>query len=341
MYNMSHILLIIFICFLYFIFKNKTKSSNKHFKSKILNLNENTYPYFTYSVSNKVFIRNSIVWGFACGYKWEKINMFVISLRNSGYKGDLVLAISHNYYLLLKHNLQQYNIKAILIENEWPFYSVVNHIFPINNTFLKECSLEMRNYGRFKWNVYRYSVLHCWLLVYGKNYSHFFSLDVRDVVFQGNPFQWNFNDGLYVVDETRCDNILIKDNNCNLNWIKVYKNYTNIINNKIINSGTIFGTKNYFIPFISQFYKFIKDNYILTNEQGTLNYAYYTGYFKKIKFYMNKNQKGVVLTTGLDLYKILKFRKNNKIYNEDGTLPLIVHQYDRSSNLSNMYRIQG
>lgn len=54
---------------------------------------------------------------------------------------------------------------------------------------------------------------------------------------------------------------------------------------------------------------------------------------------MNQNQRGIVLTTGIDLPDILKLKiKNGKITNKDGSIPLIVHQYDRSENLTNMYK---
>lgn len=297
------------------------------------------YPYFLYNPSAIKSIIVPLVYGFAVEFSWSSMCVFVCSLRKSGYKGDLVLAISSSVYKKLHKKLKEFNILPVLIEREWPFYSSQNILFPMNNTFLKSCSLELRNYGMYKWNVYRYSILYCWLLVYGIKYSHIISSDVRDVVFQGNPFEWNFDDGLYISDEIKGNRIFIKNNNCNLDWVKPYKDYKKIINNKILNSGIIIGSYIYFFSFISQFCKFIKDNNIITAEQGTFNYAYYIGYFKKIKFFMNKNQKGVVLTTFLDLFEVLKLeRRSNKIYNEDGTIPLIVHQYDRSDNFTVMYK---
>lgn len=53
---------------------------------------------------------------------------------------------------------------------------------------------------------------------------------------------------------------------------------------------------------------------------------------------MNINQRGVVLTTYLDLLEVIKYKRNNTMYNEDETIPLIVHQYDRSKILTNMFK---
>lgn len=264
------------------------------------------------------------MWGFTVGYNWGKMCVFVKSLRKSRF--------------------DKYNVIPILIENNWPFYSSDNIVFPINNTFLNSCIIKMKNFGKYKWMIYRQSILSCWLQVYSYRYSHIMCLDVRDVVFQGNPFEWNFEDGMYIVDEVKSDNFFIKHNIYNLNWIKVHHNYTNIINNKILNAGTLYGSMNYFLIFIIQLCQFVKENKRVTTDQDCLNYAYYTSYFKNIKFLMNKNQRGVVLSLDLE-YKhfrdILTLNvKNSTIYNEDGTIPVIVHQYDRCKNFSNMYRMK-
>lgn len=139
---------------------------------------------------------------------------------------------------------------------------------------------------------------------------------------------------MYVVEEIKHSNYLIKDNIYNLNWVKPYPNHEKMICNKILNCGTLFGSKSYFISFIKQFNRFLENDKNIIAEQGSFNYAYYTGYFKNIKFLMNKNKRGVVLSMGLEYEDYLKDNlsliiRNNTIYNEDQTIPLILHQYDR------------
>lgn len=296
--------------------------------------------YSSYSPHVQCDIKRPLVWGFTVGYNWEKMSLFVLSLRKNGYKGDLVMTILSNMYENLLNRIEEYNILPILIENEWPFYSSNNLIFPLNSTFLKYCLIGKKNFGQYKWMVYRHSILFCWLLVYGYKYSHIVSLDVRDVVFQGNPFEWNFEEGLYVVDEIKSNNFFIKDNIYNFKWIQVFKNYNAIKNNKILNAGTIIGSKRYFVSFISQLCQYIIHSHVVTMDQGYMNYAYYTCTFKNIKFFMNRNQRGIVITTHLDLPAVIKLKRNNTIFNEDGTIPLIVHQYDRCKNYSKMYRMK-
>lgn len=331
--------LLLISVFLLSILKIKTKKRSYDNNIKNHNNNFSFYNYYTYNPFKLIGVKHPLVYAFAVGYRWQGMNIFVSSLRKNGYKGDLVIAISIYDYKYLENKFEQYAIHPILIDNVWPFYSSLNKKFPINETYLKSCSIEYRNYGGYKWNIYRYSVLLCWLYVYGNKYTHIISLDIRDVVFQGNPFQWNFEDGLYVVDEKKGDDILIKNNTCNFDWIKMYKNYTKIENNKILNSGVFIGSKDYFLSFISQFCTFIRENYVIVAEQGSFIYAYYTGYFKNIKFFMNRNQNGVVLTTGIDLPEVKKLKKRNStIFNEDGTIPYIVHQYDRCESFVIMYK---
>lgn len=334
--NVLRLYLILFI--MSFIFVSYTiniyNSSIKHINGY------DYYSYFQYVPNKKNIIKNPVVIGFAVNYNWDKLALFVISLRNSSYKGDFVLGISLNLYNELKPKIEEYNIKPIFIENEWPFYSSKNTLFPIDRSILNECMIGNRSYSE-KWQIYRISIMNCWLEIYGSKYSHLMSLDVKDIIFQGNPFDWNFEDAMYLVDETKY-NMTIQGEIYNRIWVEPYTHSKEILNNKVLNSGTLIGTSNYFIPFIKQYSDFIKINNTMTMEQGTLNYLYYTNYFKNIKFYLNRNEKGIVYSLALDLTHFKHFLKlnitNETLYNEDGTYPLIVHQYNRDYNLTRKYQ---
>lgn len=300
------------------------------------------YPYYKYISNKEVYIKNPLIWSFAYSYNWEKMKLFIISLRKWNYDGDLVIGISDYLYDELKDKIIKYNIKAIIIEDEWPFYSIKNNpYFPINETFIKEKMIEERYYSmNDKWNVYRYSILNMWLLIYGNKYSHIMNLDIRDIIFQDNPFKWNFEDGMYLVDETKY-NITLGEEKYNLKWIEVYDGYEKILNERILNSGTIFGSTYYFVKFVNQFTEFMRNNKKVTNEQGTMNYLYHTNYFKEIKFLMNKNEYGIVYTMALDhiyFHEICKFNIKDKIlYNADFSKPLIIHQYDRHKHFVELF----
>lgn len=176
--------------------------------------------------SHKKRIKKTLVFGFAYGYSWEKISLFVLSLRKNGYTGDLTIALYNNISKIFLNELLKYSVIPLLIEQDYPFYSVSNKYY-INFNFLNSCINNNRTY-KYKWNIYRYLILKCWLIIYGRIYSHIISADVRDIVFQGNPFEWNFENGVYIAEET-LNNIHINDSYINLKWIKVYVNYKSVI----------------------------------------------------------------------------------------------------------------
>lgn len=303
------------------------------------------YPYYKYDPNKQTSVKKPLVWSFGYSYNWERMRLFVKSLRQSGYDGDLVIGISDYLYDELEDKLTKYKIKPIIIEDKWPFYSNKNNkYFPINDSFIKENMIEERYYDwNDKWNVYRFSILNMWLLVYGSIYSHIISIDIRDVVFQGDPFKWNFEDVMYMVDES-IHNMTLRDEVYNRRWIEVYDDYEKILNERVLNSGTLFGSSFYFIKFINQFTEFLRNDKHITNEQGTLNYLYHTNYFKDIKFLMNRNEYGLVYTMALDhiyFHEISTFNiRNNILYNKDNTKPLIIHQYDRHRHFVELFTNQ-
>lgn len=304
-------------------------------EQKIKTTTDNYNKYIPLEKSSR---KGSLIWGFATGYSWKNMMLFISSLRMSGYNGDIVLGLLFNQFIKYKYNIEKNRIETILVKNEWPYYSSYNIKYFINNSFLNICSIKKRNYNKYKWNVYRFSILYCWFSIYGSSYSHIISIDVRDTIFQGDPFKWNFDDAFYLFEESSNKSKIIINNPTNLRWVKKYKGYEKVIYNQIINSGSLISTKYYFMEFMKQFCKFINDNNIITQDQGSLNYAYYSGYFKGIKFLKQQNQLGVVLTTGIDLPEVMKLKVNNgTIYNKDGTYPLIVHQYDRYKNFIEIF----
>lgn len=141
-------------------------------------------------------------------------------------------------------------------------------------------------------------------------------------------------EAIYLFDESNSIK-KIKSNKLNLLWVSKFKGYRKIINNSIINSGFIIGSRKYFILFLKQFCKFIGMTNVATTEQGWLNYTFYSGYFNNIKFLRHKNQMGVILTTGIDLLEAKKLKIiNSAIFNKDNSNPLVVHQYDRYSKFT-------
>lgn len=93
------------------------------------------------------------------------------------------------------------------------------------------------------------------------------------------------------------------------------------------------GSIEHFLEFLKIFNQFIRDDYIKTAEQGSLNYFFYTHNLSKVPILVNRNGFGFALTLAVELREgknpYLFPRSDMIIYNKDGSIPCFIHQYDR------------
>lgn len=281
--------------------------------------------------------KNSIcIFGLAVNIPNISIEIFIRSLKETKYKGTLILFLQNN--TTIKYFKQLYKYKIIILEREWPFYSYSNINYYLNKDFLTNCMIPNNKY-KFKWNIFRYSIIYCWLMKYSNEYDFYFLLDVRDSLFQKNLEFHKYNDGVYLSEDARFP-FKIKDDKYNRNWINVYKKNSSIQYCTPLNSGTVYGSQKEFTSFIQLYVEFIKSKYINTAEQGTLNYLYYSGYFKNITFIINKNDEDIIYNMGIEViykkyYRSKTYTVNDSIVYRYPKLnaPIIVHQYDRDKIL--------
>lgn len=257
-----------------------------------------------------------------------------MSLRNTGYKGKLFVFVNKSYvHTNLVKYFSIYNATPLLLESEWPFYSELNLLYPISKSMLINCMIPYRDYSPFKWQVYRFSLAFCFFKKYGFSFSYILFSDSRDVLFQRNPFSWNMHNYLYLVEETDLYDYCIGINKSNFKWIKPYKDAYRVYNCRILNSGVLMGSIEHFLEFLKIFNQFIRDDYIKTAEQGSLNYFFYTHNLSKVPILVNRNGFGFALTLAVELREgknpYLFPRSDMIIYNKDGSIPCFIHQYDR------------
>lgn len=289
--------------------------------------------YFKYEPAVGTKVSAPLIISLAYGYRWNKLRVFITSARKSGYDGSIFLFVDLNYTKTsLPYYFNKYNVTPLLLEENWPFYSDLNTNYPIDKESLNKCMNPDRDYTPYKWVVYRVSLLTCFLKQYRKLFSHILYMDCRDILFQWNPFAWNIQPALYLVEETDA-NYCIGVDPFDSQWVNPYKDGNHIYNCRVLNSGSIFGNRKYFFKFIKRFNAFIKHEYISTAEQGTLNFVFYTQNWTHIPILMNRNGYGFALTLAVDLV----YRPDDSffpyvdmyIYNKDGTKPCFIHQYER------------
>ena len=249
----------------------------------------------------------NLVLSAAIGYKFSQIEFFIKSLRKF-YKDKVVLLISGGD-IKLEEELKKFNCETIKID--------------INKKEIQ-----------FK----RYEVFLNYLQ--NKEFGNILLCDSRDIYFQANPFEFNYNGKINFFLEDQ----LIKNCHYNSNWIlKTYgKEEFNRISNKVILcSGTVVGRgeniKNYLKSITANIFKFKykkKLKYLLTFrpdpegrgcDQGHANFLVHNSKIDNFKLYSNSH--GPVATV-LYLNKI-NFDEKSNLINEDGKPYLLVHQFDK------------
>ena len=254
----------------------------------------------------------------ALGYNFQQIEFFIKSLRKN-YNGNVCFIIGHKDRDL-ENGLKKYNCDII-------------------KTKISKKTIQFKRYEIFL------------NYIENKNFKNILLCDSRDIYFQGNPFEFNYNGSI---------NFFLEDHqikNCpyNSNWIiKTYgKKEFDLISNKIILcSGTVLGNylkikeylslmKNY----ISKFKYKKRLKYFLTIrtdpdgrgcDQGHANYIVHNSIIKDVYFY--KNSEGPFAT--VFYLKQIKFDDKSRLINKLGHPYLLVHQYDKrwaefSSNVDN------
>lgn len=308
------------------------------------NLNYNVSYSFNYIPNTS---RNNIktcVFGLVAKNRWRTVRPFFQSLRNTGYKGDIIAFIYSKNFTVYEEYLADYDIQAIIFEKEYPYYSSINTHYPIPENILK--TMPVLTNEPFFWHIIRHYLLNIWLQVYKYKYDYIFMGDVRDIVYQHNPFSWNFEYGVYLSHETQhCTYIESKFCSiANYNWIMTFNFPQYLMNNTFINSGVIFGSTIELSEFYKEYVEFMSTRaYNTTCDQGVLNYWILT---KETPFhypvYIFKGGYGYARTIGLDsqMYLNLYEPDSNLLFrNDDETIPLVIHQYDYGLKIGNDDRI--
>ena len=222
--------------------------------------------------------------------------------------GELILFwdnLSNKTISLLKENK---NIRLIKYnENNFEPLSIVQYRFILYSEFLKKNR---------------------------KKYDEIFIADIRDIVFQKNPFEFSGKGKL---------NFFLEENkivNCktNKNLIKPFfeekDNKEKILDNYISCAGTTIGKTERIIEYLNKMGRDIKRG----NDQGLHNYLIYSGKIKNYKLF--KNLEGPVLTLVSQDISKLKENKHGELINHDGSRINIIHQYDRFPEICEKFNVE-
>lgn len=269
---------------------------------------------------------NNLIMGIANGYRFNDIKPFIISLRNTGYNGDIVL-FAETTHPSIKQIASKYKIICVEYNNTYPFLFTINK----NDPMLPETS--SKNFHLFS---YRHIIYYQYLNKHIKQYSHIMLTDVRDVVFQQNPFLEISNQGLNCFLEASEEKIK-NDHAHNAAWVRnaLGQEILDIIGDQTIScAGIIIGNSPSIIDYIKQMVSIIISypNAAGPTDQGLHNYLIHTNKLKIMT--LHRNGEGPVLTIGRIPHGTIKIDSRGNLLNNDGSIPNTLHQYDRHPDIN-------
>lgn len=301
----------------------------------------------------------NLVMGLVKGYTFEQIYPFVASLRGTDYAGHICLFYS-DLDASTVNSLREFDVELVpftmgtvnlgfrrlyvfsLLQRIYD--SPLSLLFPLHRLFaglvnfaasrskngeeyVAKCRLAVKAF-----NVYcvRFPLYYLYLAQNRGRYAKIMLTDVRDVIFQRDPFEFEFGTELSVFLED--DRQKMKDCPYNSRWLETGfgKDVLREIGNEIPScSGTTIGGYHAIVEYL----ELMIDQMLRLKahpsgmDQGVHNYLLYTQQLKNVRIFQNR--LGPVFTLGKTVDLPTLFDEEGYVLNKDGTVAHVLHQYDR------------
>lgn len=294
--------------------------------------------------------KRNLVVGAVRGYGFTQLQPFVVSLKQTSFDGDLVLLWS-DLSAQTRADLQAHGVKLVPFSYRgsgalnswsrfWPVLGPVVRLFRgsalahlILKTILPLQSARFLAYRDF-WVAHR------------EAYQNVLITDVRDVLFQGDPFA-SFKGGLLVFEED--GGFPLGDEKMfNAPWIEDLfglEALAEMGHFPILCSGTTMGDSESLIRYLTGFELLLCRAQTIGaggSDQGVHNYL--CRHIMQPWFQVAKNGEGPVLSMVPTLRRGIDFEiaDNGVLLNSNGSLVPVLHQYDRHQDLATvLLRRQG
>jgi hypothetical protein len=252
---------------------------------------------------------NALIMGLAANYSIRDVAIFLDSLEQTGFGGTLVLFVRGG---LAADDLPKMGFRIQLVEIKVP-------------NRLRELS----------WCGVRHYFYLDYLKSQGSSFENIFLVDVRDVFFQINPFEYQMDGELLVTLEDKSKII----GTCwqNATWIlnKFGKREFEKLKMKRIScAGTTRGTKKGIMAYLKFMCKHLYPNvrtlHMEGYDQGVHNVIVHNRYVDGISIVDNS---GPILTLNFTPDDAIVVDANGQLRNDSGQVAHVVHQYDRNPRL--------
>lgn len=256
----------------------------------------------------------NLVLGAIYGYDWEKVKHFVVSLRKH-YDGKIAFIVDMSV------------ISDVDMINKLDLYNVSMHLYDEK----LHSNHEIQN-NRFE--LYSDIISNCY-----PDVENVFITDVRDVIFQDDPFVYGLNSDL----EFYFEPATFAECSCNSWWIKTMcgeEVFQEMKDRGIVCCGTIMGTRKgllrYLDVFKQEFQNMRDSGRIFIGGEDTVahNRLIYTNRVPGV-LAIKHNGRGAVST--LEHQKTFKFDDQGRYLNDDGKPTPVIHQWDRKKDYIDLF----
>ena len=283
----------------------------------------------------KTSTNRQLVMGLATGMTLVQLKPFFLSLEKSGYRGDACLFVSNldaaSLAFLRERRVNLVPFRQAFLKPHWlRFASLAKPFLNRNQSQLLDEHLAAAylhpNCARLVY--YRFFLDEC-----GGNYDQVMLADIRDVLFQSDPFAFEMPDGLAVFLEDPSQTI----GTCPSNSAWMRCGFSEAVLNElaakpIACAGTIFGTTNAIRNYLKQKVHILcQKKQRRSIDQATHNFILYKEPPPALRVF--DNDAGPVLTMGYVSSEKLRFNQHGLLVNSAGRVFNTLHQYDRHPDL--------
>jgi hypothetical protein len=269
--------------------------------------------------------KKNLILGTITRYKFHVIEPFLTSLKRTGYAGDVVMFHSGVNQRTLAR-MKDMGIILVPFSEDFPYLdaNLATHI-------RWSADKRLRTLGLF---TLRHLLAYCYLTEFADKYQYVMLSDVRDVIFQKDPFEFSLGAKLCCFGEK--EDVTLGQDALNAQWIEgAFDRATleKLSDKQVICAGVTIGPS----PLILDYLKRMVDLILQAPgsvwelafqggiDQGVHNYLIHNCLLPQIVLY--KNNCGPVLTLASEDSVLMN--ESGTVINKHGDVPNVVHQYDR------------
>lgn len=264
-------------------------------------------------------LKRNVVLTILHNYSYPFIEPFIKSFREAKVNAELVIFTSETVSFFTRKMLGDTKIKLIYFNSKNPLLSIDD---PLTEGITKDISI----------NNFRFLLFLNFLLKNKEEYENVMMTDIRDVIFQANPFIFLPKEGICFFLE---DPIMsFKNTDINYGWSVEAngKTFTDSIFDKRVScAGITLGNFSIILDYLQNMRENLKNRRQLKwgIDQGIHNgYLYGKNNIQKNIF---DNSNRIVGTLGAS--KTYNLNKKTEVTNNKNEIYCVVHQYDRISEL--------